>query len=183
MKKVFLLFGVAAFMASTVLVGCKKEEESSPLVPDMSKTATIKGRVEANLNSVNDTAIGFYNTGLIFTRYENVPEGTMLTFKIQAKSFPGSNAADNIYLKYSTKVNANGEYEINLPVTNQGVDVDIEFNDFTYDKVNSKWKFSITTNTWSITSDGTERKIYKCGNSSVTDLSTGKIEIIDFKYN
>lgn len=180
MKKVFLLFGVAAFMASTVFVGCKKEETSSPVVPDMSKTATIKGKVEANLTIVNDTNKGFYLNGFFSDKYEFAPQGTKVFFKIQANQFSGSTVGASEFLMYSTVVEGNGEYSINVPVTNQGVTITVIPDDFIYNQEQAK-KATINGAITSV-SDGTKRKVYNANTQNIS-LTNGKTEVVDFQYN
>lgn len=174
MKKVFLLFGVAAFMAATVFVGCKKEDASSPVVPDMSKTGVIKGKIEANLTTVNDT------TPWGVTKWEMAPQGTKIFFKIQANQFSGTTVGASEYLMYSTVVDGNGEYTINVPVTNQGVSLTIIPDDFIYNQ--EQFKTATINGNLVRISDGTKRKIYNA-NTQTISLTTGKTEVIDFQYS
>ena len=154
MKKVFILLFVLFGFTAVTVVSCKKAEVASPVVVKTDQTATIKGKMQADLN--------LFTSGM-----ENAPSGTKVIFQIE-KIDLNSQAPSGEYLLYETTLNGSGEYTIDLPTNANGVSVAIMPNDFVYNQV--QWD------------ETTERTVFSAGQQNVT-IVYGETEILDFNYS
>lgn len=118
MKKNTLSIFVLFLAVLVVLGSCKKEDPTS-LVLDDTKTATISGTVYAQLDLSNGDI-------------ENAPSGTKLFFKVQNNQYIAGGQGTTIY---EVTVGAGGSYSLTLPVTDEGIDVVVEAEDFEYNVV------------------------------------------------
>ena len=64
---------------------------------------------------------------------EYAPEGTEIHFRVSKSEYNPTAPTDQM-LKFTSTVGANGNYSINLPTTNEGVNVEISFDDFLANK-------------------------------------------------
>ena len=172
-KKIFSLALILGLFGGVLLVSCDKDEQNSPIEPDLSKKATIKGLVHANLTERNDTLPNLPGTGI---QLEAAPEGTRIQFKINADQYAAGASGTFIH---STTVGSDGSYEIEIPVTNQGVNIEITPIDFEYEKVVGNWTWDGENYVWEGT---TERRKY-LGGITVVFLNTGEVGIVDLQYN
>lgn len=99
-----------------VLTACTKDETTEYQV-DMSKKATLKGIVYANLDIYENTFM------------EKAPVGTRLIFETKIQNFNGMVTNDKVYT-VETEVGNDGAYEIELPVSKEGVAYTIRPVDF-----------------------------------------------------
>lgn len=133
---------------------CEEEEEATE--PDLN-SATVKGKVTANLN---DTIVGD----------TNAPKGTQITLWISTEDLVTKSKASKTYEKryYQAKVDGNGEYSVQVDVNKDPVTVNVEPNDFEYDKV--------------INTDGDkQRTVYTSADQTVT-VAPEQTEIVDIAY-
>jgi len=168
MKKVFLFLTIAFYFAVIVQSCKKKDEQSSPVTIDLSKSATIKGVVRANLDMFNDTSA---------TPMEFAPSGTRLIFQTDAQQFPLNPSGTYDDLIYSTTVGTNGVYSIKVPTANQGVNYTLIAVDFEYDQGQRK----LVGGYW--VTDGTKRKVYTYPNTPINNVVTDDIIIKDIDYS
>ena len=106
MKKVFSFFALAAIMLSTGLTGCSEEDPAKPLVVNTKNTASITGIAHATLDAT-DSEIQYAPSGTkiyLKTKYSNLLSG-------------GSTTADYVV---ETTVGNNGNFSVNVPVSDNG---------------------------------------------------------------
>lgn len=156
MKKVYFIFTIA-LMIAVVFQSCKKDEQPTPATIDLTKSATIKGKVKAELDNSNSTS-------------ESAPSGTKIIFQVSAQDFPLDPSGNYDDLLYTATVDANGDYTISVPVNNKGVNYTIRPVDFEYNQVQAA------------PAGSTIRKIYSAGSISVNGLITGETRIEDIMY-
>jgi len=126
MKKIVL--GLTA-LGLLVAVACKKEEQT----PREAGSATVKGVMEVNSNTANDTL----SDGTYDMKMETVPAGTKVTFIINGSNLdpnpdPTYNYKDQLY---SAKTNGNGAYSVDLPAYETPIDAEVQFDDFETDVI------------------------------------------------
>lgn len=113
---------MVAIMIATILVGCKKPvEQSSVSIDDFKERACIMGTLQY------DEGQGFDGTN--YTRLIKPAANVTVTAYI-AKSEFSSTSKGSGNLTYTTKTDANGSFKFELPVTNDGVKVKVEFANF-----------------------------------------------------
>lgn len=146
--------------------GCKKEEEVLDLTLT---TATIKGKVWADLNLANDTS----STGWYEYHPEFAPSGTKIIAVLNSADLVDAPATGYTYqeLTYEGSVDANGNYTIVVPARGNVVNVTIKAVDFEYQQIVMD-VYPATT---------TERTIYAVGDQNTTVVAN-EIRIIDFNY-
>jgi hypothetical protein len=113
---------------------CEKIEEASPVTINNSKTASISGMIHAELmddervfkEALEGTNFGYEDTS------EYAPVGTEIHFHVTKQDFNDDVEDANDEFRYSTTVNANGSYSFDIPTTEEGVNVDVSFDDFVY---------------------------------------------------
>lgn len=140
-------------VAAVALTSCKKDVvESTEL-----GTATINGTIRANINQLNDVNdLGLYD----YNYNPESVEGMTVKVEINTANLVQSPESGYTYDKdvYTAVTNANGEFTLILPATEEGFSVTITFED----------KFGVTRNMY--TTDGSaldvESYVYK-SNSSV----------------
>ncbi|MFH2144242.1 MAG: hypothetical protein ABIJ97_17580 [Bacteroidota bacterium] len=166
MKKILVLITIASLALMITFSGCKKEEEVLDLTLP---TATIKGKVWADLNLANDTT----SSGWYKYNPEFAPSGTKIIAVINSVDLVDAPAAGYTYqdLTYEGSVNATGDYTITIPARGTDVNVTIKAVDFTYDQ--------ITMDIYPATK--TEREIFTVGDQ-VTTVVANQIRVIDFAY-
>ena len=133
-KNKLSLFAVLTLATAITFNSCEKIEEGSPVTVNTSKTATISGMVHADLmfdervykESIEGTSFGYEDTA------EYAPEGTEIHFHVKKQDFNPDVEDGSDEFRYSTTVNANGTYSIDIPTTEEGLNVDISFDDFEY---------------------------------------------------
>ena len=195
-----------SLIASVILVlaitfnSCEKIEEGSPVTVNTSKTATISGMVHADLmqdervykESIEGTSFGYQDTA------EFAPAGTEIHFHVVKQDLNSDVEDGSDEFRYSTTVNANGTYSIDIPTTEEGLNVDISFDDFEYnymywevidstvtiqsldfDTINNTIDTTFLT-TYTYVSN-TERRTYNRASSSV-EVHEGENVIRDFNY-
>ncbi len=134
-KNKLSLFAVLTLATAIAFNSCEKIEEGSPITIDTtSKKATISGIVRADLmldEQVFNDNIGNTNFGHVDT-LEYAPEGTEIHFHVKKQDFNPDVEDGSDEFRYSTTVNADGTYSIEIPTTEEGLNVDISFDDFEY---------------------------------------------------
>jgi len=124
------IFAVLA-IGTIAIASCKKVEPTPAKDPG---TATIKGTLWANLDTWNDTN----QSGGYQLKSEYVPAGTKVTVIVDSYDLdqtpdPSYNYQD---LKYTGVIGTSGDYSIaNVPCFNTPIDVEVYFNDFSFNKV------------------------------------------------
>jgi hypothetical protein len=129
MKKVNL-FGVAVIGLAIMFSSCAKKVETSSMKLDLTKSATIKVTFLAELDHSSH--------GL-----ELVPNETPVLIRIANSSF---NSAATGYWTTTEAINS-GSIEVQVPVTDLGVDVEILPIEFLYDQVQPYGSVSSTIKT------------------------------------
>jgi hypothetical protein len=163
MKKVNIFrFLIAAIVLLNT--GCEKDEQSSPIELDLTKTATLKGLMRADLNLTNQVL-------------EFVPQGTTVLFRIEASQFTSLPHFSDNYLIYQTQVQGAGQYEISLPVNEKGIEIVILPGDFEHDQI---YEF-VDPNTGQ-TQTGTRRKVFTVVPLTINSLIKDQLKIVDVNY-
>ena len=159
MKNKFL--PLVALAGSLAIVGCS-EDEQTPMEPGM---GMIKGRVTAMLDM---TSIAM----------DNVPQGTGITFIIDSRDLDKNPDPNFTYDKIITRatVEADGTYEVSLPVGTNPVPVQVVFDDFEFDAT------LLTTNDQGFQESVVARTVYKRSNQMLM-LTEGQTLVSDFQYN
>ena len=159
MKNKFL--PLVALAGSLAFVGCS-DDEQTPMEPGM---GMVKGRVTAMLDMTSIAP-------------DNVPEGTGITFIIDSRDLDKNPDPNFTYDKIITRatVDANGMYEVSLPVSSNPVPVEVEFDDFEYEAT------LITTNDLGFQESVVARTVYKRGGQMMM-LTEGQTLVADFQYN
>ena len=159
MKNKFL--PLVALAGSLAFVGCS-EDEQTPMEPGM---GMIKGRVTAMLDM---TSIAM----------DNVPQGTGITFIIDSRDLDKNPDPNFTYDKIITRatVEADGTYEVSLPVGTNPVPVQVVFDDFEFDAT------LLTTNDQGFQESVVARTVYKRSNQMLM-LTEGQTLVSDFQYN
>ena len=173
MKKTLL--GIMSFAALSIAVVSCSEEEQTPLEPG---TATVSGRVEANLDEANDTL----SNGTPETKLEAIPEGTVITFVVNGMDLdhdpdPGYNYKDK---NFTATVGSDGTYSVDIDARETPFDVTVKFDDFAADVV--RW----SNDPGDTTANGmpatiTEREVFMKGDETVT-IWDGATIVRDFDY-
>ena len=199
-KNKLSLFAVLTLATAITFNSCEKIEEGSPVTVNTSKTATISGMVHAHLmqdervykESIEGTSFGYQDTA------EYAPVGTEIHFHVVKQDLNSDVEDGSDEFRYSTTVNANGTYSINIPTTEEGLNVDISFDEFEYNY--RTWEVTDTTVTIQsldidpITNEidttflttytyvsNTERRTYKLDDSNV-EVHENENLIEDFQY-
>lgn len=119
MKSIIMI----AIALMTMMVGCKKTVEQSQIsIDDFKEKATIIGTL------TYDEGQGYDGTN--YTRLIKPAANVSITAIIAGSEF-SETAAETSYLTFTTKTNADGNFELTLPVTNDGVDVRVKISSFT----------------------------------------------------
>ena len=199
-KNKLSLIAVLTLATAITFNSCEKIEEGSPVTVNTSKTATISGMVHADLRmdervykeSIEGTNFNYSDTA------EYAPNGTEIHFHVVKQDMNSDVEDGSDEFRYSTTVSANGTYSINIPTTEEGLNVDISFDDFEYNY--KSWEVTDTTvtiqnlevnpNTGLIDTtflttytyvSNTERRTYNRGSSSV-EVHENENVIRDFDY-
>tara|TARA_B110000879_G_C10938955_1_gene419030 strand:+ start:141 stop:644 length:504 start_codon:yes stop_codon:yes gene_type:complete len=151
------------------IFSCSKIETNSPLTIITTNTANISGALYAQLVQDSSNSVDVL---------EFAPSGTKIYFRI-AKCDLNPEASCDEYLIYETTSQA-GEYSIDLPVTNSGVDVEISLDDFDYTKTIWTQQFNPNTgqNSWG---SSMSYKVYNC-NEKTVELHTSINKVENFEY-
>jgi hypothetical protein len=198
-KNKLSLIAVLTLATAITFNSCEKIEEGSPVTVNTSKTATISGMVHADLmmderfykESIEGTNFNYSDT------LEYAPAGTEIHFHVVKQDMNSDVEDGSDEFRYSTTVNANGTYSINIPTTEEGLNVDISFDDFEYnykswEVLNSDTNTVITidqttgeiTETQTITftyASNTERRTYESLGFNV-EVHENENFIHDFQY-
>ncbi len=168
MKKILVLLSLASLALMVTFSACKKDEEE--VVPDPIPTATIKGKVEANLNTANDTT----DTGGYQLNMEIAPSTAKIIAIIDAADLVDNPVAGYPYktLTYTGAVDGSGNYTIAVPARGGNVNVTFMCVDFEYNTVIMD-VYPLTT---------TERQTYSATPSGVPVVE-GMISYVDITYN
>lgn len=166
MKKILALITLTGLALMITFSGCKKDEKVLDLTLP---TATIKGKVWADLNLANDTNL----TGGYQYHPEFAPAGTKIIAVINSQDLVDSSAPGYTYqdLTYEGSVDGSGNYTITVPARGNTVDVTIKAVDFEYDQIVMAVYPATTTN----------RVIYTVADQ-ITTVVSNQIRIIDFAY-
>ena len=175
-----LLIAVTSF-------SCEKIEESSPVTINTSKTANISGGVKANLVVDKVYIEDWFGLNATFTKndtLERVPEGTEIHFRVSKNEYNPSIPADQM-VRFSTTVNANGRYSINIPTTDEGVNVEISFDEFASNKIT--WRHDSIVNINGVPTDYyssyNSYLIYNIPVSNSISVHTDENKFLNFIYN
>ncbi len=178
MKKNHLVLAfIFVFAGGLLFTGCDKDDQNSPVEPDLSKTTIIKGIVEANLTEKNDTLPQLGSTGI---QMEKAPEGTVIHVLVDASEYTDN--GDGV-MKYSTEVDSNGEYSIEIPTINKSVGVTIFPTDFEYAKTVGEWVYDADDDIYEWEEEEAERTIYTAPSVNVNNLIPNSPKFIDITYN
>lgn len=156
MKNLIAISILLGFSLLITLNSCKKkEEEKTPAA--LTSTATIKGKVWADLDLTNAGS-------------EAAPAGTKLFVTIDSEDLVDNPQYDNKTLIYEASVDANGNYSISVPAGNKAFNVRISGVDFEYNTILSS------------NPQTTSRSIYST-NGANPAINAGTISINDIYYN
>ena len=134
-KNKLSLIASLALVSAITFNSCEKIEEGSPISVDTSKTATISGMVNADLifdervfkESFEGTENGYSDT------LEYALNGTGIHVHVMKQDLNSDIDDERDAFIYSTTVNANGTYTIDIPTTEEVMNVDISIDDFEHD--------------------------------------------------
>jgi hypothetical protein len=161
MKKT--LFSLMLFAGATsILVGCKKEEAIAPLEPG---TAIVKGKLTAKLDETSLTPVA-------------VPAGTGVTFIINGYDLdhnpdPGFDYKNTIV---KATVDANGNYSASLPARQESIWAEVKYDEFEYDAT------VLVTDDEGFQVVSTVRKTFTAA-SHFIEIVEGAVKINDRQYN
>ena len=131
MKKIILPgLILAGFISLWVFSSCEKCDDET--AAKAMTTAIIKGYVQANLDTRNDTN----EEGQTVIQYENAPEGTVIIARINSAQLTNE-PIQGEDLTFNTVVGNNGEYSLSVYAATQNVDVTIMAEDFSHKQVSS----------------------------------------------
>ncbi|MEJ5263830.1 MAG: hypothetical protein WHT29_00785 [Bacteroidales bacterium] len=119
MKKKMLILPTL-LLAGVFMTSCDKEVDSTALVVNLSRTVTVKGYVYAELNNRR-------------AGWEFAPAGTLVYCSIPYSDLnPAAGAG-----KWSdtARVDENGQFSLQIPVDDNGVNLTIEAASFEYDQI------------------------------------------------
>ena len=159
------------FITAT-LFSCSKIETNTPVTINTSNTANISGGLYAQL--VQDSST-------VSDAFEFAPTGTKIYFRI-AKCDLNPEAPCDDYLIYET-TSQGGGFSIDLPVTNNGVDVEISLDDFDYTKTIWTQQYNPNTgqNDW-VSSQS--YKVYNCYDRTINlHTNINKVESFEYYHN
>jgi len=116
-KRIFSIIAIAAVVMSS----CKKEEINSTQLED----AIIKGNVYSDLDYSNDLVNGSYVQG-------SVKEGVEgMIVSVEVNTYNWDQTPDNSYnydkKTYTATTDANGDYTLTIPATDDGYNVSLSF--------------------------------------------------------
>lgn len=119
LTKIFATFvGILALTCS--LASCNDEEQSSLNIDDIPGKATVIGHVSYNAGYEK------FNDG--WKDYQYVPaKGKKVFFYMQFSSLDASNSGSKVY---ETITDNNGDYTIELPANNEGIEYSIKLESF-----------------------------------------------------
>ncbi|MFH2095669.1 MAG: hypothetical protein ABIJ16_08195 [Bacteroidota bacterium] len=154
MKKTLLFITLASLAIMVTFSGCKKEEDD--YVPEPLPTATITGKVWAELDWTNAVT-------------EYAPSGTKIIAVYNAGDLVDNPVAGYTYKNITVEatVGSDGTYTLTIPATGNGVGVQITGVDFEYNTVT--------------TATTTQRTVYSLGTTNTTVIA-GMKQIIDLSY-
>lgn len=153
MKKFIAISILLGFGLMITLNSCKKKEEETSGA-SLTSTATLKGKVWAELDITN-------------TEFEAAPAGTKIFVSIESQDLVNNPQYDNKTLIYETTVDASGNYSISVPAGNKSLTAKISGADFEYMQNQG--------------GGTTKRTVYAVGTTTVT-INAGDIEINDLYY-
>ncbi|NLO52549.1 MAG: hypothetical protein GX103_15490 [Bacteroidales bacterium] len=158
------IFKTAVFLMLLLSIGaCKKDEQSTPIGIDLSKSALVKGIVKAELDLTNE-------------EMEFAPRVTKILFQIDANQFTNQPSFSNNFLIYETEVDGVVGYQISIPVNEEGVNFTLIPQDFEYKQL----YYLIDPYTGDTTTKN-RRVVYK-QNSIDLQAIKDEIKIIDFNF-
>lgn len=161
MKTLRFFIGMIAIMA--MLTACSKDEQTTPITIDLSKKAVLKGKVFAELNTTNEMV-------------DFAPQGTKIIFSINANQFTNLPTFSDNDLIYETTVGSNGNYEIDLPVNEEGITILVIPVGFEYDQIYQYYN----QNGQLVT--GTQRVVFDSETFQSFNVVLGETRIIDIQY-
>ena len=181
---------IPAFLLIIAVISssCEKIEESSPTTLNTSNTANISGRLFANLiidKTYVEDNFGNFGNNLLTDTLEYAPEGTEIHFRVSKSEYNPTAPTDQM-LKFTSTVGTNGNYSINLPATNEGVNVEISFDDFlankrTWELVSTSYD-SLFNPVADFYSSSTSSKKY-IKSPETNTFHTGEDKFLNFTYN
>jgi len=120
MKKFLYFFCATAMVLSLGLSSCVKEDPARPLEVDLSKTATVQGRI-------------LFNTDLTLTEpVLTAPSAANVTITARINYSSIVNGGSGVHIIQNITYNAStGDFTIQVPVSEWGGTVTISINDFT----------------------------------------------------
>lgn len=164
MKNRFLAFAsVAIFALAAVFSSCETHEATEALVLDTSKSATVKGKVWAELDETDEDG-----------EYEAAPSGTKVIAVISNSDYDLNVSGSKTY---ETTIGSDGSYEFSLPADETGVYVTIMFEDFEYETKVEEYDYDIGDYVTT-----TERNIYSASDINI-NLTAGNTYIRDQYYS
>jgi hypothetical protein len=171
MKKIVLSLTAVALLVATA---CKKEEQT----PREAGAATVKGLVEVNSNTANDTL----SDGSAMAMWETAPAGTKLTFIIDGGDLdpnpdPSYDYKDQLY---STSIGSDGTYSVSLPAYETPITAQVRFDDFEVDLIEFGTDPGDTTATGAPATVET-RTTFSKASTSVT-IYDGAVVVNDYQY-
>lgn len=161
MKRIYTFFASAMVLA-LAFGGCS-EEDATTVTLNKDLKASLTCYVQAQL--VEDT------TDVV---YENAPVGTKVFIRVNNSEYNYGATGVSVY---ETEVNAQGMFMYEIPVTENGTNITITFDDFMYDQVQFAWDNDI--NDW--VNDGTITKTYSA-NSLNLMLYAGETQFEKVQY-
>ncbi|MDD2197160.1 MAG: hypothetical protein PHE03_06505 [Bacteroidales bacterium] len=149
-----LTFGALVMASAIFFTNCDKIE-TSELTLDLTQTATVKATLYADLDLTN---LG----------EEFVPNGTNVIVSIPNSSF--NPTATGLWT--TNAVVADGEIEVTVPATDDGVTVTFTPAEFTYDQVQGYGGLSTAIS-----------GLFKCDVSSLSSVKPGEVRSLTINYN
>jgi hypothetical protein len=159
----------SSLLAVLVLVSCSKEETMTA----EPGTASITLKMGVNTDVTNDTTA----SGAFQTNFENVPDGTVVTFEVDSEDLQENPVAGYNYdVLYFTATVSGGVVTVDVPASKDPHNVVVRFLDLELDERDTE-----TVN--GVTSYVTSKEVYTKADINVTVWEGGAVVRHDENYN
>ena len=167
MKRTLISITLASLAILLAFTSCKKDDETD--VDLTLTTATITGKVWADLNTANDTT----STGGYQYNPEYAPTSVKIIAVYNTQDLVDDPAGNYTYQNNTVEVNvgSDGTYTLTIPARGNTVNVTLKATDFTYDKV--------TMGAYPATE--TNRVVYTVADQGVSVVAND-YKVVDFHY-
>lgn len=162
MKKTLYAFLMGVIVITLAMFSCT-EEDATTVTLNKDLTASLTCYAEAQL--VEDTTV---------IAYESAPAGTKVFIRVNNSEY--NNGALGVSV-WETELDAEGKFVYDIPVTENGTNVTISFDDFVYEQIQFVWD----GDEGAYVNDGTETKKYSASSINLM-LYAGETQFEKVQY-